>query len=128
MNRRRFCVLGAAAGSVGAIGCGLPAIRARVAALRDAPAAAAGAIHTTIFDTRFAASRNFAAAAARRGGRVAKYKGAKPDVLLEWQDLPALTVKSVVRHGISVMPQFRKTEISDAELDALAQYLARNTP
>ena len=26
--------------------------------------------------------------------------------------------------GISVMPHFRKTEITDAELDALAQYLA----
>jgi len=26
------------------------------------------------------------------------------------------------------MPQFRKTEISDAELDALGAYLARNTP
>jgi mono/diheme cytochrome c family protein len=49
-------------------------------------------------------------------------------VLLEWQDLPAATVKRWVRHGISVMPQFRKTEISDAELDALAKYLARNTP
>jgi mono/diheme cytochrome c family protein len=38
------------------------------------------------------------------------------------------TVKVLVRHGISVMPQFRKTEISDQELDALAAYLARNTP
>jgi mono/diheme cytochrome c family protein len=58
----------------------------------------------------------------------AKYKGVKPGVLLEWQDLPATTVKFFVRHGISVMPQFRKTEISDSELDALAAYLARNTP
>ena len=32
------------------------------------------------------------------------------------------------RFGISVMPQFRKTEISDQELDALAAYLARNSP
>ncbi|MGO9993923.1 MAG: c-type cytochrome [Steroidobacteraceae bacterium] len=57
-----------------------------------------------------------------------KYQGVKPGVLLEWKDLPAATVKRWVRHGISVMPQFRKTEISDAELDALAKYLARNTP
>lgn len=57
-----------------------------------------------------------------------KYQGVKPGVLLEWQDLPASTVKFFVRHGISVMPQFRKTEISDQELDALAAYLARNTP
>jgi mono/diheme cytochrome c family protein len=57
-----------------------------------------------------------------------KYQGVKSGVLLEWTDLPASTVKFTVRHGISVMPQFRKTEISDAELDALARYLSRNTP
>jgi mono/diheme cytochrome c family protein len=57
-----------------------------------------------------------------------KYQGVKSGVLLEWTDLPASTVKYTVRHGISVMPQFRKTEISDAELDALARYLSRNTP
>jgi mono/diheme cytochrome c family protein len=57
-----------------------------------------------------------------------KYQGVKPGVLLEWKDLPSAAVKLWVRHGISVMPQFRKTEISDAELGALAAYLARNTP
>jgi mono/diheme cytochrome c family protein len=58
----------------------------------------------------------------------AKYQGVKSGVLLEWRDLSVSTVKVLVRHGISVMPQFRKTEISDQELDALAAYLARNTP
>jgi mono/diheme cytochrome c family protein len=57
-----------------------------------------------------------------------KYQGVRSGVLLEWTDLPGSTVKYTVRHGISVMPQFRKTEISDAELDALARYLSRNTP
>ena len=57
-----------------------------------------------------------------------KYQGVKPGVLLEWKDLPSAAVKFWVRHGISVMPQFRKTEISDAELDALAAFLSRNTP
>ncbi len=57
-----------------------------------------------------------------------KYRGVKPGVLLEWQDLQAVAVKFVVRHGISVMAPFRKTEISDQELDALAKYLSRNTP
>jgi mono/diheme cytochrome c family protein len=42
--------------------------------------------------------------------------------------LPPDTVRYLVRHGISVMPQFRKTEISDADLDALAKFLSRNTP
>jgi len=57
-----------------------------------------------------------------------KYRGIKPGVLLEWKDLQPQTVAYLVRHGISVMPQFRKTEISDAELDALAKFLSRNTP
>lgn len=56
-----------------------------------------------------------------------KYKGVKSGVLLEWTDLPAPLVKFVVRHGISVMPHFRKTEISNAELDALTAYLSRNS-
>jgi hypothetical protein len=33
-----------------------------------------------------------------------------------------------VRQGVSFMPQFRKTEISDEELTALAAYLTRNNP
>ena len=53
-----------------------------------------------------------------------KYQGVKSGVLLEWTDLQPATVKSVVRHGVSVMPQFRKTEISDADLDALAKFLS----
>jgi mono/diheme cytochrome c family protein len=57
-----------------------------------------------------------------------KYQGIKSGVLLEWKDLPPELVRHLVRNGISVMPQFRKTEISDADLDALAKFLARNTP
>ena len=57
-----------------------------------------------------------------------KYAGVKSGVLLEWQDLPASVVTTIVRTGIAVMPPFRKVEISDAELEALARYLARNTP
>jgi mono/diheme cytochrome c family protein len=33
-------------------------------------------------------------------------------------------VRYYVRNGVSVMAHFRKTEISDADLDALAAYLA----
>jgi mono/diheme cytochrome c family protein len=57
-----------------------------------------------------------------------KYQGVKSGVLLQWTDLQPATVSFLVRHGISVMPQFRKTEISDADLDALAKFLSRNTP
>jgi mono/diheme cytochrome c family protein len=54
----------------------------------------------------------------------ALYRGAKPGALEERTDLvPALT-ETFVRNGVSVMPPFRKTEISDADLAALAAYLA----
>jgi len=55
----------------------------------------------------------------------ALYKGAKPAALEERSDLTPDVTKHFVRKGVSVMPFFRKTEISDAELDALAAYLAR---
>jgi mono/diheme cytochrome c family protein len=58
-----------------------------------------------------------------------KYRGTNISPLLEERtDLVPEFVKVVVRQGVSFMPHFRKTEISDAELDALAAYLARNNP
>ena len=56
-----------------------------------------------------------------------KYRGTDISPLLEERkDLVPEFVKIIVRQGISFMPQFRKTEISDKELDELAAYLARN--
>jgi mono/diheme cytochrome c family protein len=52
-----------------------------------------------------------------------KYEGKIPAVLLERTDMTPEFVKTFVRTGVSVMPFFRKTEISDAELDSLAAYL-----
>ena len=57
----------------------------------------------------------------------AKYKGEKPTMLEERTDLSPQLVKLYVRNGITVMPFFRKTEINDADLDAIAAYLTRNT-
>ena len=54
----------------------------------------------------------------------AKYKGKVPAQLDQRTDLTADFVITTVRHGISVMPSIRKTEISDAELRAIANYLA----
>ena len=54
-----------------------------------------------------------------------KYNGAKPALLEERTDLPPEVLKPFVRTGIFTMPPFRKTEISDADLDALAAYIAR---
>ena len=52
------------------------------------------------------------------------YKGAKPAALEERTDLTPELTATFVRAGVSVMPPFRKTEISDADLAALAAYLA----
>lgn len=56
----------------------------------------------------------------------AKYKGAIPARLDARSDLVPELVKVFVRRGVSVMPPFRKTEISDRDLDALAAYLAKS--
>jgi len=53
-------------------------------------------------------------------------RGQKPAVLEERTDLTPATIKQFVRHGVLFMPRFRKTEISDADLDAIAAYLTRN--
>ena len=57
----------------------------------------------------------------------ALYKGAKPAPLEQRTDLVPELTRSFVRTGVSVMPPFRKTEISDADLEGLAAYLAPKT-
>ena len=54
-----------------------------------------------------------------------KYKGAKPAALEQRTDLTRETVTFYVRHGINFMPFFRKTEIGDPDLEALADYLVK---
>ncbi|HXJ18284.1 MAG TPA: cytochrome c [Candidatus Polarisedimenticolia bacterium] len=56
----------------------------------------------------------------------AKYKGALPALLEKRTDLTPEMIRTYVRQGYSVMPIFRKTEISDADLDAIVAYLTRN--
>jgi mono/diheme cytochrome c family protein len=56
----------------------------------------------------------------------AKYKGSdRPAVLDERTDLTAQSVRFFTRNGVSIMPMFRKTEVSDGDLDAIAAYLTR---
>ena len=57
----------------------------------------------------------------------AKYKGAKPAVLDQRTDLTPPVIKAFVRKGVSIMPFFRKTELTDAQLDAVAAYVTRNS-
>ena len=58
----------------------------------------------------------------------ALYKGAKPAALEQRTDLVPELTRTFVRTGVSVMPPFRKTEISDPDLSALAAYLAPKGP
>jgi mono/diheme cytochrome c family protein len=55
----------------------------------------------------------------------AKYKGALPALLEQRTNLTPDFIKYTVRHGVFVMPPFRKTELSDADLNAIAAYLTR---
>ena len=55
----------------------------------------------------------------------AKYGGKSPALLEDRTDLTASGVRFFVRRGVSIMPFFRKTEVSDADLDAIAAYLTR---
>ena len=72
--------------------------------------------------------------ARKEGGRLdtpgtnslaAKYKGERPGALEDRTDLTPELVKFFVRNGAYAMPQFRKTYVTDAELDAVAAYLSR---
>lgn len=54
----------------------------------------------------------------------AKYQGSIPALLVNRTDLAPELTRSFVRSGIFAMPFFRKTEISDNDLEALAAYLA----
>jgi mono/diheme cytochrome c family protein len=54
-----------------------------------------------------------------------KYRGTLPAVLEERRDLVPEYVTLAVRRGVSFMPSFRKTEISDAELALVADYLVK---
>jgi (+)-pinoresinol hydroxylase len=58
----------------------------------------------------------------------ALYHGTKPGALERRDDLTAPFIRMIVRQGVYSMPFFRKTEIDDAELTALAAYLTRSSP
>lgn len=53
-----------------------------------------------------------------------KYGKDMPAALEDREDLTPEVVAVFVRQGVSIMPPFRKTEITDAELAALGAYLS----
>jgi (+)-pinoresinol hydroxylase len=52
-----------------------------------------------------------------------KYAGRLPAALEQRTDLTPEIVTYYVRHGIAMMPSFRKTELSDSQVAAIAAYL-----
>lgn len=54
----------------------------------------------------------------------ARYKGEKPAALELRDDLTAPVLRLFVRSGLGAMPMFRKAEVSDADIDAIAAYIA----
>jgi mono/diheme cytochrome c family protein len=56
------------------------------------------------------------------------YGNTKLALLEQRTDLTPAYIKLFVRRGYGVMPRFRKTEVSDADLAAISAYLTRNNP
>lgn len=57
------------------------------------------------------------------GTAAATAHGAKTPVLEQRQDLTQKGIETAVRKGVDIMPRFRKTEITDADLAAIVAYL-----
>ena len=119
MNRRGWTFI--------ALVAGIP-LTGAVASAQDAAAVAAG---KSVFQIRCAPCHG-----ADRGGdpghrmlpgtdalRI-KYQGKLPALLEQRTDLTAPVLKLFVRHGSWSMPPLRPTELSDADIDAIAAYLA----
>lgn len=54
-----------------------------------------------------------------------KYQGAIPAALEDRSDMTPEFVAFYVRNGVMIMPAFRKTEVTDADLGVLVEYLSR---
>src|SRR4029450_4919587 len=57
-----------------------------------------------------------------------KYQGRTPAALEERRDLTPQAIRLFVRQGVATMPFSRKTEVSDADLEALTAYLTQPKP
>lgn len=57
---------------------------------------------------------------------IVKYGKERPGALEDRTDLLPPYTKLIIRRGTAGMPSFRKTEISDLDMEDIAAYLARN--
>ena len=56
--------------------------------------------------------------------QLARTRGVDKAVLTERDDLPAEYVRMIVRQGLRAMPAFVPSDLTDAQLEALTQYLS----
>lgn len=87
----------------------------------DAPAASGAALYAWHCLPCHAAGAQYPGTLALQ----TKYQGQFPAVLTERTDLGVDVVRVVLRQGINAMPFYRRTELSDADVAAIADYLAR---
>lgn len=90
----------------------------------NAPEAGAGA-GKRVYDKWCAACHDDGPRYPGTASLAAKYGTDLPAALEKRTDLTPEIVSTFVRQGILVMPSFRKTEITDAELNALGAYLSK---
>ena len=57
--------------------------------------------------------------------QLARTRGQDKALLTERNDLPAVYIQYVVRHGLRAMPAFVPSDLTDAQLQALTDYLSR---
>ena len=56
--------------------------------------------------------------------QLTKTRGEENGVLIDRDNLVDVYVKTIVRNGLNGMPTFKPTQITESELDALAEFLA----
>lgn len=103
-----------------AFGATLALAKPRPAAVPAGPAAPSG---KQVYDRWCAACHAPGRRIPGTAALAAKYGADVPAALEQRKDLDPAVIKYFVRQGVSIMPSFRKTEITDRELDALAGYL-----
>jgi mono/diheme cytochrome c family protein len=57
--------------------------------------------------------------------QLARTRGKDKALLTERKDLPAEYIRIVVRNGLKAMPAFVPSDLTDAQLQSLAEYLTR---
>lgn len=77
-----------------------------------------------VFDKWCASCHGTGARMAGTASLEAKYGGSIPAALEQRKDMNPDFIRYFVRNGVLIMPPFRKTEVTDADLAALAAYLS----